>query len=233
MKRVISILIIISLIVSFTGCTSLSKENDSMKFKEEYETENGKKSKSGKENRKLTIPDDNPFVYITAEKLSKKIDKKESFIVYFGFSTCPWCRSIIEELIKCAKDSNVDNIYYVDIKDIRDIKEINEDGEIVTTKEGTKGYMELLEKLDEVLEKYTVTNSKEDEINLEEKRIYAPNVVAVVNGKATKMEDGISDKLTDPYMKLTDEIKKDIYGKFKCIFKCIEEAETVCTTKAC
>lgn len=235
MKKIFSILLIVVLLVSITGCTISDDINDSDKFKKEYESENGKKSKSGKEYRKLSIPDDNPFVYITAEELSKKIDKKETFIVYFGFSTCPWCRSVIEEMIKCAKDSDVDEIYYVDIKDIRDTREINAEGDIETTKEGTKGYMELLEKLDEVLDEYTVTvtDSEEDEISLGEKRIYAPNLVAVVDGKATKLEDGISDELTDPYMELTDEIKKDIYGKFKCIFKCIEELETVCTTKAC
>ena len=235
MKKIFSILLIVVLLVSITGCTISDDINDSDKFKKEYESENGKKSKSGKEYRKLSIPDDNPFVYITAEELSKKIDKKETFIVYFGFSTCPWCRSVIEEMIKCAKDSDVDKIYYVDIKDIRDTREINAEGDIETTKEGTKGYMELLEKLDEVLDEYTVTvtESEEDEISLGEKRIYAPNLVAVVDGKATKLEDGISDELTDPYMELTDDIKKDIYGKFKCIFKCIEELETVCTTKAC
>ena len=235
MKKIFSILLIVVLLVSITGCTISDDINDSDKFKKEYESENGKKSKSGKEYRKLSIPDDNPFVYITAEELSKKIDKKETFIVYFGFSTCPWCRSVIEEMIKCAKDSDVDKIYYVDIKDIRDTREINAEGDIETTKEGTKGYMELLEKLDEVLDEYTVTvtDSEEDEISLGEKRIYAPNLVAVVDGKATKLEDGISDELTDPYMELTDDIKKDIYGKFKCIFKCIEELETVCTTKAC
>ena len=235
MKKIFSILLIVVLLVSITGCTISDDINDSDKFKKEYESENGKKSKSGKEYRKLSIPDDNPFVYITAEELSKKIDKKETFIVYFGFSTCPWCRSVIEEMIKCAKDSDVDKIYYVDIKDIRDTREINAEGDIETTKEGTKGYMELLEKLDEVLDEYTVTvtDSEEDEISLGEKRIYAPNLVAVVDGKATKLEDGISDELTDPYMELTDDIKKDIYGKFKCVFKCLEEAETVCTTKAC
>ena len=234
MKKIMRILLIILMLISVTGCTVSSELKDSDKFKEEYEEQNGKKSKSGKENRKVSIPEDNPFVYITAEELSKKIDDKETFIVYFGFSTCPWCRSVIEEMIKCAKDSDVDMIYYVDIKDIRDTRIINSDGEIETTKEGTKGYMELLEKLDAVLEEYkaTVTDS-EEEISLEEKRIYAPNLVAVVEGKATKLEDGISDKLTDPYMELTDEIKKDIYGKFKCVFKCLEEAETVCTTKAC
>ena len=235
MKKVLSIILILTMIISITGCTISDDIKDSDKFKEEYESQNGKKSKSGKEYRKVSIPEDNPFVYATAEEIIKKIDNKETFIVYFGFSTCPWCRSVIEELIKCANDSDVDKIYYVDIKDIRDTREINKDSEIETTKEGTKGYMELLDKLDEVLDEYTVTvtDSEEDEISLEEKRIYAPNLVAVVNGKATKLEDGISDKLTDPYMELTDEIKKDIYGKFKCVFKCLEEAETVCTTKAC
>lgn len=235
MKKVMSILIIIIMIVSIAGCSTSDKVKDSDKFKEEYELQNGKPTKSGKEYRKLSIPEDNPFVYSTAEEISNKIDNKETFIVYFGFSTCPWCRSVIEELIKCAKDSNVDKIYYVDIKDIRDTREINGNGEIETIKEGSKGYMELLEKLDEVLDEYTttVTDSEEDEISLEEKRIYAPNLIAVVEGKATKLEDGISDKLTNPYMELTDEIKKDIYGQFKCIFKCLEEAETVCTTKAC
>ena len=235
MKKVLSIILILTMIISITGCTISDDIKDSDKFKEEYESQNGKKSKSGKEYRKVSIPEDNPFVYATAEEIIKKIDNKETFIVYFGFSTCPWCRSVIEELIKCANDSDVDKIYYVDIKDIRDTREINKDGEIETTKEGTKGYMELLDKLDEVLDEYTVTvtDSEEDEISLEEKRIYAPNLVAIVNGKATKLEDGISNKLTDPYMELTDEIKKDIYGKFKCVFKCLEEAETVCTTKAC
>ena len=235
MKKVLSIILIVMMIISITGCTISDDIKDSDKFKEEYESQNGKKSKSGKEYRKVSIPEDNPFVYATAEEIIKKIDNKETFIVYFGFSTCPWCRSVIEELIKCANDSDVDKIYYVDIKDIRDTREINKDSEIETTKEGTKGYMELLDKLDEVLDEYTVTvtDSEEDEISLEEKRIYAPNLVAVVNGKATKLEDGISNKLTDPYMELTDEIKKDIYGKFKCVFKCLEEAETVCTTKAC
>ena len=134
MKKIFSILLIVVLLVSLTGCKSSTELKDADKFKEEYESQNGKKSKSGKEYRKVSIPEDNPVVYATAEEISKKIDNKETFIVYFGFSTCPWCRSVIEELIKCANDSDVDKIYYVDIKDIRDTREINKDGEIETTK---------------------------------------------------------------------------------------------------
>ena len=140
MKKIISILLIVVLMISVTGCVISNDIKDSEKFKEEYESQNGKKSKSGKENRKVSISEDNPFVYTTAEEISKKMDNKETFIVYFGFSTCPWCRSIIEELIKCAKDSKVDKIYYVDVLDIRDTKEIDEEGNIKTTKEGTRGY---------------------------------------------------------------------------------------------
>ena len=232
MKKIISILLIVVLMISVTGCVISNDIKDSEKFKEEYESQNGKESKSGKENRKVSISEDNPFVYTTAEEISKKMDNKETFIVYFGFSTCPWCRSIIEELIKCAKDSKVDKIYYVDVLDIRDTKELDEDGTIKTTKEGTKGYKELIDKMSNVLSDYTTTK-EEKEISLEEKRIYAPNVIAVVNGKATKLEEGISEELKDPYMELTEEMKKYTYNSFKCIFKCLEEAETVCTSKAC
>ena len=233
MKKIISILLIVVLMISVTGCVISNDIKDSEKFKEEYESQNGKKSKSGKENRKVSISEDNPFVYTTAENISKKMDNKETFIVYFGFSTCPWCRSIIEELIKCAKDSKVDKIYYVDVLDIRDTKELDEEGNIKTTKEGTKGYKELIDKMSNVLSDYTTTKEEGEEISLEEKRIYAPNVIAVVNGKATKLEEGISEDLKDPYMELTDEMKKYTYNSFKCIFKCLEEAETVCTSKAC
>lgn len=232
MKKIISIILIVVLMISVTGCVISNDIKDSEKFKEEYESQNGKKSKSGKENRKVSISEDNPFIYTTAEEISKKMDNKETFIVYFGFSTCPWCRSIIEELIKCAKDSKVDKIYYVDVLDIRDTKELDEDGTIKTTKEGTKGYKELIDKMSNVLSDYTTTKEGE-EISLEEKRIYAPNVIAVVNGKATKLEEGISEELKDPYMELTEEMKKYTYNSFKCIFKCLEEAETVCTSKAC
>lgn len=234
MKKILSILLIVILLASLTGCKSTTDLKDANKFKKEYESQNGKETKSGKKMRKVSIDKDNPFVYTTAETISKKIDKEETFIVYFGFSTCPWCRSIIEELVRCAKDSDVAKIYYVDISDIRDTREIV-DGEIKTTKEGSKGYMELIDKLGEVLDDYKVpvTDSDEDEISLEEKRIYAPNVIAVVNGKAKQLETGISEDLKNPYDKLTDKMKKETYNKFKCLFECLEEEETMCQKNKC
>ena len=156
MKRVLVLIIIILLSITIIGCNN--KKSDALKFKEEYESQNEKKLESGKVNRSVSISKENPFIYTTAEEIIEKMNNKETFIVYFGFSTCPWCRSIIEELINCANDYDVDKIYYVDISNIRDEKEYTEDGIIETTKEGTKGYKELLSKMDNVLKEYTLEN---------------------------------------------------------------------------
>lgn len=232
MKKYISILLIIVLGLVVVGCSK--EKTDAMKFKEEYESVNNQVNEhTNKKNRELTIPNDNPFVYATAEEIAKKIDNKETFIVYFGFAECPWCRSVLEQLIKAAEDKKVEKIYYVDVLEIRDTKEVAEDGSINTTKEGSKGYMKLLGQLDSVLADYTLTNANEEEISAGEKRIYAPNVVAISSGKAIQLETGISDELKDPYSKLTKKIKNYAYKKFTCLIKCLEEESSTCQKNSC
>ena len=116
---------------------------------------------------------------------------------------------------------------------IRDTKEISEDGSITTTKEGTKGYMKLVELLGDVLDDYSLTGENDEKISAEEKRIYAPNVVAISKGKALQLETGISDDLKDPYSKLTSKIKKYAYKKFDCLMDCFEEESTSCKKNSC
>lgn len=216
--------------------TIINGKNDNLtdaeKFKEEYEKLNGVvNEKYDVEYRSLDIPEDNPFIYKEASDIVKMIEAKETFIVYFGFSECPWCRSVVPSLIDAASDLELDEIYYVDVQDIRDTKEINKKGEIETTKEGTSDYYKLLEYLDEVLEDYKLTDKDDNGVDTGTKRIFAPNVISVVNGEAKELETGISDKLADPYMKLTKEIKDDIYNKFKCSIKCVTENKTTCSKK--
>ena len=228
MKKMFIFLLSLVLLVSLTGC---SKDSDALKFKKEYEdlnnTENG-----NHEIRAVSIPKDNPIIYKSANDIVEMIDNDETFVVYFGFPKCPWCRSMLEVMLKVAKDNKISKIYYVNVYDIRDTKEINEDGEVETTKEGSKGYYKLLEKLDNLLDDYTLTNENEEEVSAGEKRIYAPNVVAVVNGKPTKLTEGISEKQEDPYGKLTDEMKDDMYEQLECVFKCLNEKNT-CTKSGC
>ena len=232
MKKLIFSLLLVIVVFSITGCTYKMSE-DQKKFKEEYESLNGKKTEKGDNTyRKLNISKDNPFVYTTAEEVVEKINNKETFIVYFGFSKCPWCRSILEELIHAAKDKKVEKIYYVDVLDIRDIKELK-DGEVVTTKEGTEGYMKLIELLNPVLEDYNLEDENGEKIATGEKRIYAPNVVAISSGEAIQLETGTPDYFEDPYAKLTDKVKKYSYKKFTCLMKCLEEEKNICKKNSC
>ena len=231
MKRLVLIIMIVLSLFLFTGC--VDKTTDAYKFKEEYESINNKDNGFGKKYRSLNIPVANPIIYQTTTDIVKRVENKETFIVYFGFSECPWCRSILEELIHAAKDKKVEKIYYVDIKNIRDIKEADSNGNIITTKEGNAAYMELIESFSNVLSDYTIMNDNDERISTGEKRIYAPNIIVVSNGTAVQMEEGTPESLTDPYSKLTKKQKKEIYNKFKCLITCFEEEQTTCKKDMC
>ena len=215
---------------SLVGCSDKKEvKTDAVKFMEEYEALNNEKTNYGDYYyRSLDIDSDNPIIYKSAEEVIEMIDNKDSFAIYFGFPDCPWCRSVIETMLDVSNDLDIDNIYYVNIKDIRNVLKV-EDSEIVTSKEGTKEYYLLLDKLSNVLEDYTLTDNEGNEINTNTKRIYAPNIVAIVDGVATKMTTGISDKQTDAYMELNDEIRQESYDMIKCTLECLNEEKTVCT----
>lgn len=204
-------------------------KTDAYKFKTEYESLNGKETGyNDNVYRSLNIAKDNKIIYSSAEEIVKKIDKNETFVVYFGFSKCPWCRSMIENLISVSKSYDQE-VYYVDVLEIRDKIEYK-DGELKITTEGDKNYMKLLDLMGDVLSDYKVTDSDGNEYDTNEKRIYAPNVVAVVQGKATKMVEGVSEDLKDPYGKITKKMNEESKKQLECIFKCLEEAG-VCTKK--
>ena len=225
---IIGLLIVVVAFVFVFG--NKGKETDAEKFKKEYEVLNGEKNDSGKAYRKLSISKKNPIVYSTAEEIVKKIDKKETFIVYFGFSKCPWCRSVLPTMFEVASDLDIKTIYYVDVLDIRDTKEYK-DGDIVTTKESSEGYNDLLNRLDSLLDEYKILDSDGNKVESNSKRIYAPNIVAVVAGKPESLTTGISDKQDDAYMELTDKMKKEMYNKMKCTMECVSLKATVCEKK--
>ena len=226
MKKIITLILVVFLL---TGCTPLKlySETDGQIFKEEYESLNGKQN-NNKTYRKLNIDEDNPFIYKEASEIIDMIENKETFVVYFGFNSCPWCRSIIPTLIEVADDLDIYTIYYVDVKEIRDIQKLNDDNTISTTKKATDDYYTLLQKLNPVLDDYTLVDNNGNEVNTNTKRIYAPNIVAVLEGIPTKMTTGISEKQTDAYMELTKEMKEETYDKIKCTIECTKELSNVC-----
>lgn len=206
------------------------KVTDAEKFKDEYEKLNGTKSKSGKKIRSIDIDKNNPFIYKEAKDIVTMMDNKETFLVYFGFASCPWCRSILPTLLSVSKDYSVDKIYYVDVYNIRDTKEIDENGKVKTTKEGSEDYNKLLTKFSSLLSDYVLTDEKGKEIKTGEKRIFSPNIIVVVKGKAKKLTTGISDKQNDGYMDLTDEMKNDMYKSIEKVVKEYSKENATCNS---
>lgn len=206
--------------------------SDAGKFKKEYESINGERLESGKVVRSINIPGNNPMKYASEEDIIRLVNEKESFVVYFGFARCPWCRSVIPNLIRVAGDLNIDTIYYVDVLDIRDTLMVDNDGKVSVSKKGSDGYYQLLSIFGDVLSDYTLSDDNDKEVTTGEKRIYAPNIVSVVNGKVQDMTTGISKKQTDGYMKLTSEMNQESYQMIKCSIQCVVDAKKVCSAKS-
>jgi thiol-disulfide isomerase/thioredoxin len=226
-KKLLGILLSVISLGGLTGCTCKCEDKkvneDAIKFKQEYESFNNTKNEYF-DYRTLSISEENPFIYSTDADIVKKIENKESFIVYFGDPECPWCRSVIEQAIKVAKENNFEKIYYVRFWNgfhkevIRDVYELDEKNKPVLTEKDSTAYTKLLEYLDSVLKDYTLTDKKGNVIKVGEKRIFLPNFVAIENGVAKELVTGKSDKQTHYNGELTDEIINDEKTQFNEFF---------------
>ena len=220
MKKVLlSILCVLSLLL-VSGCAT----KESKAFKEDYEKLNGQVNASGKVHRTISIDEDNPFIEVSADDIVKKIEKNETFYVYFGSTLCPWCRSTIESAIKVAKEKHINKIYYVDVWDdngkeiLRDKLEYKNKN-LVKTIEGTESYYKLLEYFKDYLRDYDLTDDKGNKVETFEKRIYAPNYMLIKNGKITKLTNGKADSQKDSREELTDTLKEEQLTKFRDFFE--------------
>lgn len=116
MKKII-IIIASSLILIFISFFMFIYFNDNLRFKYEYEILNLFKYDNGKK-IKVNIDKDNNIKYIYGKEVLNKLESKEETIIYFGYSDCPWCRSIISTLTDVVIENKIDNFYYVNVKKI-------------------------------------------------------------------------------------------------------------------
>ena len=183
MKKKTKIIILILILLLFGGLLTFfiinnkNKElitEDSLKFKEDYESVNGKKVSDELSYSSLDIPKNNPMKYSSYEEIFKILG---TGVIYLGFPECPWCRNIVPVLIDTALKSKVETIYYLNIKDDRNVLSLTKKGKIKTEKKGTENYLKLVDLLKDNLREYEGLNNK----NI--KRIYVPLVIFVKNGK--------------------------------------------------
>ena len=110
------------------------------------------------------VSEDNVFVYRTLEEVNK-ILKNGTGIIFLGFPECPWCRGYAPIINEMAKQEGLEKVYYFNIKKDRE--------------ENSELYQETVKLLGDNL-RY------DDEGN---RRIYAPSLIAVKNGKIVGFDD--------------------------------------------
>ena len=197
----LTIIVISICIYSIINNRHINK-SDANKFRTEYMELNDKINEdNGKSYPIVNISADNTVKYIKPKEVVNVL-KKGSGIIYFGYNTCPWCRSLVSTLTEVAKEKK-EKIYYVDIKDIRSTFTID-NGKITKNKKGTKDYYNILEELDNYLEEYFLEDEVGNKYDTEEKRLYAPTTVAVSGGNVTGIHIGTVSSQKSGYDKLTE-----------------------------
>ena len=176
--------------------------SDEKKFKEEYESLNGKKNDKGRTYPEVHIRKDNNITYADYDKTMEFLESGTG-ILYLGFPECPWCRSMVSILIDTAVQNEISDIYYFNALSIRDTKELK-DGKIVTVKEGTDEYYKLVDKLSDYIGPY---EGLEDESI---KRIYFPTVIFVQGGKIVGSHIDTVESQKDPYKPLDAAQKEEL-----------------------
>ena len=204
------------------------KISDAIKFKNEYEALNELVNENSEEKYvNVEIPEENPIVYKTGKEIVD-ILKNEDAVIYFGFAACPWCRNAVPVLIDTAKELNVEKIYYVDILDMRDTYKFSGSIEPEQTKKGTDAYYEILKFLDKKLEKFYVKDDAGNMYDTGVKRLYAPTVVGVKDGKVVGFHVATVESQTDPYETLTDKQKEELKKEYKTIIEAVNKKDNVC-----
>jgi thiol-disulfide isomerase/thioredoxin len=207
MKKILMFITILFMGIMLVGCTTINE--DAKKFNDEYESLNGETTSSGKTYATLDLDENNTIKYKTSNEIISILENKTG-IIYFGFPTCPWCRSMISTLLEVAKEKDLD-VNYLNIYEFRSTFVI-ENGKAKLTKEGEEDYYKILDILDNELEDFNLKDAAGAEIYTGEKRLYAPTVVFVKEGKVKGIHVATLDSQTDPYVALTNEQKEELKG---------------------
>lgn len=210
---IVSLPILCAIVAILAYLKLINTDVDALKFKNEYESLNEEGY------LKLNIDKNNPVMYADYDKLLEVIENGTG-IIYLGFPECPWCRNALPVLLDAAKANIVDVIYYMNILNERDSYVIEDDklvyaiDEEGNEKKGTEGYFKLLEALDEHLSDYVILfEDKEYEVG--EKRIYAPSVIFVRDGKVLGIHVSTVESQTDSSIGLTSDQYEELFSIYE------------------
>lgn len=236
-KIFIGIILLLLVFMIFVGILAfqdkkeeITNNQDAINFKNEYESLNNVvRDKDGKTIKEISISANNPVDILTEEETISFLENGTG-IIYLGFPDCPWCRSMLPVLLNALDNMSIDRLYYLNISNIRDTLILDEKNRVEIQEEGTQSYYKMLEIMDAVLDPYYLTALDGKKIDTKEKRIYAPTVVAVKEGKIVDIHVGTVESQEDPYIDLTEEQQEELCNRF---IEMIQKVYNVNCDEAC
>lgn len=231
-KMFIGILMLLIAFMIFIGIVAFrdKKENtinnaDAISFKNEYESLNNVvREKDGRTIKEISIDINNPVDILTEEEAIALLESGTG-ILYFGFPDCPWCRSMLPVLLSTLDSMSIEKLYYLNISSIRDTLALGEKNKVEVKEEGTQGYYKILELMNDVLDPYYLTNEDGKKIDTKEKRLMAPTVVAVKNGKIVDIHVGTVDSQESGYDDLSIEQQEELQNRFMELIRSVYEVD--------
>ncbi len=194
MKNKISILLIV--IIAIVGTILIYKHFD----KKEID----KKSITKFSDEYALVDKENVFVYSNIDEVVTLLENGTG-IVFMAYPECPWCQSYAKYLNEVAKENNIKEIYYLNIKHDRQIN--------------SSKYAKLVKLLGNYL--YA------DDSGLS--KVYAPDLTFVKNGNIIAHDNETA--ITTSSMKIEDYWTEEAILEFKDkITNYIREYDTTCST---
>lgn len=176
------ILIIVASIIIFEKFNHEEKTlTDAKKFAKEYKI----------------LDEENIFKYSNSNEIIKILESKTG-IIFLGYPECEWCQAYASILNEAAKEENINQIYYFNIKEDRN--------------KNTKNY----EKIISLLKDYLLYDDEE------KIRLYVPDVTIVKNGNIIGHNNEgalITKQDGTPNEYWTQERKENLKSTLKLYFK--------------
>lgn len=203
----------------------VSASCDADRFKTEYESKNNKDNGYGGSYLEISIPANNKIEYVDSARV-KQVLGNGTGVIYFGFPECPWCRNIVPTLLDVANEYEMD-ILYLNNKAERDTIKLDDEGKLVTEKEGSKDYYEILDLIGEKASVYDGLN--DDTI----KRLYFPTVIFVKDGEIVAFHEGTVDSQEDASVYLNAVQQKELKTILRGYFDLLKSGRCSTDAPAC
>lgn len=176
-KKLLLVLLVVAIVVIgivFIVMGLSQNSGDGKNFKDEYTKLNNVATEDGKKYPRVSISNDNKMKYVSYDEVLNIFNEKGDAVIYFGYAECLYCRSAVQVLVETAADTDLEEIYYLDVEEKDD------------------RYDELLNVLGDELIDTTDGNRK----------IYAPLVIFVADGQVVSYNKGTLFSQKDPYTEL-------------------------------